>query len=55
MGWLWFQAAVMFAVIATNIHWKWTPNGYLAAIIAAFAAWLATKLLAWALNLRTRE
>jgi hypothetical protein len=31
--WLLLQSAVIFAVMASNIHWRWTPNGYLAALI----------------------
>jgi hypothetical protein len=29
---LWFliQSSIIFAVIASNIHWHWTPNTYLA-------------------------
>ncbi|MGX1362590.1 hypothetical protein AB7M46_007647 [Bradyrhizobium elkanii] len=41
----------MFAVIASNIHWKITPNGYLASAIGAALAFGATaainKLLLW--------
>ncbi len=32
------QMIVVFAVIASNIHWHWTPNTYLAAVIGVFAA-----------------
>lgn len=38
MGWRIFQAAVVAAVLFSNIHWHWTPNGYLASIIGIFAA-----------------
>jgi hypothetical protein len=30
--WLLLQSLMMFAVVASNIHWHWTPNGYLAGI-----------------------
>ena len=39
--WL-LQALVAFAVLASNVHWQWTPNSYLAGIIAALAVWLLT-------------
>ena len=29
--WYLFQSLIIFAVMASNIHWQWTPNGYLAA------------------------
>ena len=35
MIWLIFQSSIIFAVVASNIHWRWTPNGYLAAILGA--------------------
>jgi hypothetical protein len=45
------QASVIFAVCASNIHWHWTPNGYLASMLGGIAALLATVavngLLAW--------
>ena len=34
------QASIIFAVCASNIHWHWTPNGYLASTLGA--ALLAT-------------
>lgn len=39
------QSSIMFAVIASNIHWQWTPNGYLAGLIGISLAWLLTLLL----------
>ena len=43
------QASIVFAVCASNIHWHWTPNGYLASLIgvglAYGATWLVTALL----------
>lgn len=42
----------MFAVMASNIHWQWTPNPYLAGILGFVAALLCTvglsNLLLWA-------
>jgi putative flippase GtrA len=41
----------MFAVMASNVHWQWTPNAYLAAAIAGglafFASHVLNELLAW--------
>ena len=31
--WFLFQSLIIFAVVASNIHWQWTPNGYLASLI----------------------
>ena len=39
------QCGIVFAVAASNIKWKWTPNGYLVAIVAVGAAFGATVLL----------
>lgn len=44
--WLLFQSLIMFAVVASNIHWHWTPNGYLAGILG----WIAALLLTVGLN-----
>jgi hypothetical protein len=44
--WLLLQGLIMFAVIASNIHWHWTPNGYLAGILG----WIAALLLTVGLN-----
>jgi hypothetical protein len=34
-----FQALIVFAVIASNIHWHWTPNPYLASELGVLLAW----------------
>lgn len=44
--WHALQLLTVFAVIASNIKWEWTPNPYLAALLAGLAAYLVTKLLA---------
>jgi hypothetical protein len=28
--WFLIQSSIIFAVVASNIKWYWTPNGYLA-------------------------
>jgi hypothetical protein len=40
--WYALQGSIMFAVVASNIHWRWTPNAYLAAACGWLAAYLAT-------------
>ena len=39
------QSVVIFAVMASNIRWHWTPNGYLAGLIAIGLAYGLTSLL----------
>lgn len=50
--WLLFQSVIMFAVMASNIAYKWTPNPYLAGVIGCALAFGATvaisELLTWA-------
>ena len=43
--WFVFQSLVIFAVVASNLHWHWTPNGYLAGLIGAVLAYGFTVLL----------
>jgi hypothetical protein len=43
--WFLFQGLIIFAVMASNIHWQWTPNGYLAGLIGVGLAYGATHLL----------
>lgn len=39
------QSSIIFAVVASNIRWHWTPNGYLAGLIGVGLAYGATALL----------
>ena len=59
MRWKLFQLTVVFLVVASNIHWQWTPNAYLAAIIAvvtaASATWLLLILADWHRTRRERR
>lgn len=52
------QVLIVVAVLFSNIHWQWTPNGYLAALIAGFAAYVVTifpgQLLTLARKLKAR-
>jgi hypothetical protein len=41
------QIVVFFAVIASNIQYNWTPNGYLVACLGFIAALLTTVFLLW--------
>jgi mannitol-specific phosphotransferase system IIBC component len=47
--WFLFQSTIIFAVMASNIHWHWTPNGYLAGLIGAVLAYGVTVLLSYSL------
>jgi hypothetical protein len=44
---MWFviQGMVIFAVMASNIHWQWTPNGLIPALLGAGLAYGLTYLL----------
>ncbi|MCP1758044.1 hypothetical protein [Bradyrhizobium elkanii] len=43
--WFLFQSLVIFAVVASNIHWHWTPNAYLASLLGAGLAWVLTQII----------
>ena len=43
--WFLFQGSIIFAVVASNIRWKWTPNPYLAGFIGVGLAYGLTRLL----------
>lgn len=45
MFWYLLQSVVIFAVIASNIRWHWTPNGYLACLIGIGLAYGLTYLI----------
>lgn len=56
------QIAIVIAVLFSNIRWQWTPNGYLAALLAGLAAYCVTilpfqvfrTLSGWRLKLQSR-
>lgn len=50
---MWFvlQSLIIFAVMASNIRWHWTPNGYLAGLIGFVAAYGATLALSYLTSL----
>jgi hypothetical protein len=43
--WLTFQSLIIFAVMASNIHWQWTPNPYLAGLLGVGAAYGLTAVI----------
>ena len=49
MMWFLLQSSIIFAIVASNIRWHWTPNGYLASLIGIGLAWSVTRLLSMAL------
>jgi hypothetical protein len=46
--WYVFQVLIFFAVMATNVYWRWTDD-YTAELVAGcvsfFAVWLASKAI----------
>jgi hypothetical protein len=54
MGWKLLQVTIFAAVMVTNIEWQWTPNGYLASLVALGAAFACTVALSWVLNTAAR-
>jgi hypothetical protein len=45
MLWKMLQISVFAGVMATNIEWQWTPNGYVASLVALGAAFTVTYAL----------
>jgi len=43
---MWFiiQGLIVFAVVASNIHWQWTPNVYIPALLGGGLAYGLTRL-----------
>ncbi len=44
MVWKLIQGGVVFAVLGSNIHYGWTPNPYVASLVAFFAALFVTAI-----------
>lgn len=42
--WGLLQMTIFCAVLGSNIQWQWTPNSYLAGLLAFAAAWAVTKV-----------
>jgi hypothetical protein len=43
--WFLLQSSIIFAVCASNIHWHWTPNGYIPSLLGIGLAYLATLMV----------
>ena len=52
--WFLFQGSIIFAIVSSNIRWKWTPNPYVAGLMGVVAAYVATALLSTHLGKRHR-
>lgn len=58
---MWFlvHGLIVFAVCATNIHWHWTPNMYVPALIGFVLALVVTgvtnELRDWVALRRSRD
>jgi hypothetical protein len=52
--WLLFQCSIIFAVISSNIYWKWTPNGFVASLFGVGAAYGLTIALTYCIQ-RVRQ
>lgn len=40
------QSSIVFAVMASNIYWHWTPNGYVPALLGGGFAYIVTAIVA---------
>jgi hypothetical protein len=52
--WTLLQLAIVFAVMASNIEYNWTPNPHIPALVGVTVAWFATKILSVAFDLSGR-
>lgn len=50
MWWRVFQLSVAFAVVASNIEFRWIDNNYAAGLLALLAAMFATALVSWLID-----
>lgn len=53
--WKLIQGLIFFSVMASNIHWQWTPNPYAVAFCGWFLALMVTGLLSRLLWLRPHQ
>jgi hypothetical protein len=51
MLWKLFQLSIFIAVVGSNGHYHWTPNGLVAGAVGLLAALLATAIVNWGLSL----
>lgn len=52
--WYLLQAVIIIGVLSWNVRDHWTPNGYVAAVIAIAIAWAVTFAVSKVLDLRRR-
>jgi hypothetical protein len=43
--WKLFQLLIALAVLFSDVHWRWSNNGYATGLLAGFAAYAATCLI----------
>ncbi|MEY9419472.1 hypothetical protein ABIF69_005914 [Bradyrhizobium japonicum] len=55
MRWYLLQSTIVFAVVASNIRWHWTPNPYLPSIAGVGLALVATLIFNDIATLRARK
>jgi hypothetical protein len=53
--WLFLQSSIVFLVVASNIYWEWTPNGYVASGLGIGLALIFTLLANDIAELRARK
>jgi xanthosine utilization system XapX-like protein len=49
--WRVFQLTLFVGTLFANIHFQWTPNGYVAAALGVLAALLGTAVINWTMAL----
>lgn len=49
--WLILQLLIMFAVLASNVHWQWAPNSIMAGLIGFGVAYAVPRVLGKVLDL----
>lgn len=48
--WMLLQSSAIFAVIASNIHWQWTPNKAIPALAGVGLAYILTRVVSGVLQ-----
>lgn len=49
--WRFLQTVIFGLVVASNIRWQWTPNGYLASFVGVAVAFLFTVTVSGLIDL----
>lgn len=55
MMWKVFQLLIFVGFLFANVYWQWTPNGYLASLIAVSLAFATTWAITQAVDLLRRR